>query len=233
MITKQTKARILLLFLAVALLAAASLLIWRSLSVPVNEPETLACTQEARLCGDGSYVGRTGPDCSFAPCPEIKATTSPVATISLTPAIDQTSWKTLTDRHNGLIFKYPENLPASYISTAEWPPKITVATGTISCLETSATASLPSRTMKSLIGGAAYCIEAMSEGAAGSVYTSFIYTTGWNNKVVRVEFTLRYPQCLNYEDPAKTACQKERESFDLDSLVNSIVQSLKETNSRN
>jgi len=28
-----------------------------------------ACTMEAKLCPDGSYVGRTGPDCEFAPCP--------------------------------------------------------------------------------------------------------------------------------------------------------------------
>ncbi|NYZ60697.1 hypothetical protein H0O01_03290 [Candidatus Micrarchaeota archaeon] len=28
-----------------------------------------ACTEEARLCPDGSYVGRAGPDCEFAPCP--------------------------------------------------------------------------------------------------------------------------------------------------------------------
>jgi len=27
------------------------------------------CTQEARLCSDGSYVGRTGPNCEFAACP--------------------------------------------------------------------------------------------------------------------------------------------------------------------
>jgi hypothetical protein len=28
-----------------------------------------ACTQEAKLCPDGSSVGRTGPNCEFAPCP--------------------------------------------------------------------------------------------------------------------------------------------------------------------
>lgn len=28
-----------------------------------------ACTQEAKLCADGSYVGRTGPNCEFTPCP--------------------------------------------------------------------------------------------------------------------------------------------------------------------
>lgn len=27
------------------------------------------CTMEAKLCPDGSYVGRSGPNCAFAPCP--------------------------------------------------------------------------------------------------------------------------------------------------------------------
>ena len=27
------------------------------------------CTQESMMCPDGSYVGRTGPNCEFAPCP--------------------------------------------------------------------------------------------------------------------------------------------------------------------
>lgn len=29
----------------------------------------VACTEEAKLCSDGSAVGRTGPNCEFAPCP--------------------------------------------------------------------------------------------------------------------------------------------------------------------
>jgi len=32
-------------------------------------PNPVACTQEAKQCPDGSYVGRTGPNCEFAPCP--------------------------------------------------------------------------------------------------------------------------------------------------------------------
>lgn len=28
----------------------------------------VACTMEAKLCPDGSYVGRSGPNCEFAPC---------------------------------------------------------------------------------------------------------------------------------------------------------------------
>ena len=29
----------------------------------------VACTMEARLCPDGSSVGRSGPNCEFAACP--------------------------------------------------------------------------------------------------------------------------------------------------------------------
>jgi hypothetical protein len=31
--------------------------------------DRIACTAEAKLCPDGSAVGRTGPNCEFAPCP--------------------------------------------------------------------------------------------------------------------------------------------------------------------
>jgi hypothetical protein len=32
-------------------------------------PTQKACTLEAKVCPDGSSVGRTGPNCEFAPCP--------------------------------------------------------------------------------------------------------------------------------------------------------------------
>ncbi len=34
-----------------------------------DEGETVFCTQDAKLCPDGSYVGRSGPNCEFSPCP--------------------------------------------------------------------------------------------------------------------------------------------------------------------
>ncbi|HEY4489012.1 MAG TPA: hypothetical protein VJA87_00820 [Candidatus Paceibacterota bacterium] len=34
-----------------------------------NAGDVTACTMEARICPDGSSVGRTGTDCSFAACP--------------------------------------------------------------------------------------------------------------------------------------------------------------------
>jgi hypothetical protein len=34
-----------------------------------TEREEVPCTLEAKACPDGSFVGRQGPDCEFAPCP--------------------------------------------------------------------------------------------------------------------------------------------------------------------
>jgi hypothetical protein len=41
-------------------------------SVPQNNiQQEVACTMEARMCPDGSYVGRSGPSCEFEACPNI------------------------------------------------------------------------------------------------------------------------------------------------------------------
>jgi len=35
-----------------------------------NIEKPIVCIQDAKLCPDGSYVGRVSPDCNFAPCPK-------------------------------------------------------------------------------------------------------------------------------------------------------------------
>lgn len=59
-------------------------------------PTQIACTQDAKLCPDGSYVSRTGPKCDFAPCPSPKESTS---------SADMSNWKTY--KNNEYSFKYP------------------------------------------------------------------------------------------------------------------------------
>ncbi len=40
------------------------------LFISTRDPNDIrACTLEAKLCPDGSAVGRTGPNCEFAKCP--------------------------------------------------------------------------------------------------------------------------------------------------------------------
>jgi hypothetical protein len=38
----------------------------------VLDSDVVMCTQEAMLCPDGSYVGRTGANCEFAKCPNLE-----------------------------------------------------------------------------------------------------------------------------------------------------------------
>ena len=35
-----------------------------------TQAQDAACTADAKVCPDGTSVGRVGPDCEFAPCPE-------------------------------------------------------------------------------------------------------------------------------------------------------------------
>jgi hypothetical protein len=70
------------LLAGVALLILVGLagFLYRSvLEHPIVPPGT-ACTQEAKICPDGSAVGRTGPDCSFAPCPALATSTLDAST---------------------------------------------------------------------------------------------------------------------------------------------------------
>ena len=58
------------------------------------EHRQIACTQEAKQCPNGSYVGRTGSNCEFAQCPNIttsrpQGVTSEVKTGQVTINLNQ------------------------------------------------------------------------------------------------------------------------------------------------
>jgi len=50
-----------------------------------HQQKPIACTQEAKICPDGSAVGRIGPNCEFAKCPEVKTTGGIKGTVLLGP----------------------------------------------------------------------------------------------------------------------------------------------------
>ncbi|MDD5760569.1 MAG: hypothetical protein PHF45_00705, partial [Candidatus Pacebacteria bacterium] len=85
--------------------------------------------------------------------------------------------------------------------------------------------SFPERMSKNLINDRVYCVKAMSEGAAGSIYTEYNYATVINNNLVIISFVARYPQCPNYDEPRRAECEKERETFNLDLVVDQIISS--------
>lgn len=57
--------RIILIIIGSVLISLASWAAWKLWLAP---KEPVACTEEAKQCPDGSYVGRVPPKCEFAPC---------------------------------------------------------------------------------------------------------------------------------------------------------------------
>jgi len=108
---------------------------------------------------------------------------------------------------------------------------VIVVTGTGGWLTSSAWADgiesdLPSRTAKRRIDGRIYCIESLSEGAAGTIYTQYTYSTIRRGNLITVSCVIRYPQCMNYSEPQRTECANERERFDLDKIIGYIIKNL-------
>ena len=44
-------------------------LIVMSFLLACTQNQPIACTADAKICPDGTAVGRVGPNCEFAPCP--------------------------------------------------------------------------------------------------------------------------------------------------------------------
>lgn len=61
---------ILIVAIVVAAVAVAGFVVWFNSSDLPKQDDVVYCTMEAKLCSDGSYAGRTGPKCEFAPCPK-------------------------------------------------------------------------------------------------------------------------------------------------------------------
>ena len=82
-----------------------------------SKEEGRACTEEAKLCPDGSAVGRTGPNCEFAACPQISDETA--------------GWKTYRNEEYGFEFKYPEN----FVQYNSGPAVILALASSDSCVD--------------------------------------------------------------------------------------------------
>ncbi len=62
-----------------------------------DSPKQIACTMDAKVCPDGSAVGRTGPNCEFAEC----------LNITVSSSVNTEEWKTYTNEQYGFSFNHP------------------------------------------------------------------------------------------------------------------------------
>ncbi len=112
---------------------------------------------------------------------------------------------------------YPKEIESKYVVTEEWPPTIEVIRAEISCA-----------VEVSIIEDRVYCSKVESEGAAGSVYKSYYHSValGSSGYLANVTFTLRFPQCLNYDESEQAQCKEDQADEKIDQLIDEIIQTL-------
>lgn len=187
------------LLLAVGAIAAASYFIFTD-----AERGAVACTQEARLCPDGTYVGRSGPTCEFAVCPTVE---------------HRPDWTASSTAE--LSFEFPHTVATDeYVHATDWPPTVSLSQGAFSCEATTAPGT--TRVLRT-IGATPYCIDIQEDAAAGSRYTTYRYSFGRDAGIVSISMTIRRVQCMNYDAERQTACLAAQAAFDPDALAASIA----------
>jgi hypothetical protein len=62
--------KIIIIAVAVIIISIAGLALYKFR--PANNGIQKECTLEAKICSDGSAVGRVGPNCEFSVCPKIR-----------------------------------------------------------------------------------------------------------------------------------------------------------------
>lgn len=100
---------LIIILVAAAALAGGFWIYQSNPPIPSNPTPTpkVACTQDAKLCPDGTGVGRTGPKCDFAPCPTPKESTSSAETAN---------WKDIT--FNRVRLKIPSIYQSGYLGSS-------------------------------------------------------------------------------------------------------------------
>jgi hypothetical protein len=130
----------------------------------------------------------------------------------------------VSETQGEVTFSYPPQLTTTYITALDWPPKVSELGVPFSCTEGGDSEAIPAgMTRKLLVNGHTYCVTREVGAAAGSRYTMYSYIFAKEGKVYAATFSTRAPECGNYDEPQKTACEAERNSFSIDALFDHIA----------
>ena len=105
--------RWILIIILVALLSSlATYAVTISMVKQQQTRTTTACTEETRICPDGTNVGRVPPSCEFTPCPTPKESTPSAKTapnnqpsLKSIPILSTADWQSVS--FNGITFQIP------------------------------------------------------------------------------------------------------------------------------
>ncbi|HEX6998415.1 MAG TPA: hypothetical protein VF322_09735 [Gammaproteobacteria bacterium] len=135
-------------------------------------------------------------------------------------------WERYSDAARGVSFSYPPGLGTTYIHVVDWPPQAAVEPGPFTCLAAGEETARAGRTEPVTVDGRTYCVTRVMEGAAGSVYTLYAYAMPAGDDVAILTFSVRAVQCGNYDEPARSACERERAELSMNEIVDRIARTL-------
>jgi hypothetical protein len=146
-------------------------------------------------------------------------TNPPAATFNLN--------KTFIDSKQGITYAYPETLPTKYFHLQDWlqTAKLELSVKSFSCMEGN---GVTGKTASVTINGKGYCVTTSSEGAAGTIYTTYTYAVPvFGTKVAALTFVIGHvTSCTVYGGTAdEAAC--DQETFDPNALADQIISSIK------
>lgn len=151
---------------------------------------------------------------------------TPAKVVNLS-AVKNYEWVEQNNTEAGVSFKYPQTLLTQYMHVQDWPPQIVVSNNIFSCTQAGSEIAPGGKSILHIINMHTYCVTTEMQGAAGSMYTQYAYAAEKNGQTLIATFSIRAVQCGNYEEPKKTECEQERASFDLDTVVDQIFESIK------
>ena len=127
---------------------------------------------------------------------------------------------------NNFSFTYPKETGTEFISFFDWPPIIVTLEETYSCENAGSIDESSGKTEERRINGKNYCITEIVGAALGSMYTQYAYLTEKSGKLFSIVFSLRKPNCGNYDETKKAECEKRQNEYNIDKVVDFIVTSI-------
>src|SRR3989338_378405 len=187
-----------------AMLAVGGYVIYQKLATEKNKPNQTACTQEAKLCPDGSYVGRTGPNCEFATCPVVNATPG---------------FKIYTDTNYGFEFKYPESFNTSFASFQQTPSAVISKAGSGKIDKDGCYVSQDATNANigvNIINDMRFCLSEYEGVGAGQLYKSYYYTTFKDDNYITLAFVVHTSNGCGVYDalPQQKLCETFMKNYD-------------------
>ena len=201
---KKKNKKIIKLLILVAIILIGGYLIYRYYLTPNREQKPVVCTMEAKLCPDGSAVGRTGPNCEFAPCPDYTK-----------------GWKVYKNSDYGFEMKYPADFfdpnqqPRLLVGDCNYnvfPDKcpnindmvakdLASEGGDVNVIQNNL--SNPGywdnpAGDKQTINDVAYCLYSTGDAATGHAFNYYYFTTVKNNKCLAVYLATSTENCDFY-----------------------------------